>query len=51
MEWHVGGNHIEVEIDGEGEAHVLAQARDGTYVTDDIVTPDDPDVDPSGRHH
>jgi hypothetical protein len=48
-EWHVGGNHIEVEIDGNGEAHVLAQTSDGAYVTNGVVTQDDPDVLTSAR--
>jgi hypothetical protein len=48
-EWHVGGNHIEVEIDGDGEAHILAQDIDGAYVAEGIITPEHPEVLMSAR--
>lgn len=49
VEWHVGGNHIEVEIDRDGEAHVLARASNGAYVTEGIVTQEAPEVLSSAR--
>lgn len=36
-EWHVGGNDIEIEVEGRGAAHVLATAADGEIVADGIV--------------
>jgi hypothetical protein len=49
VEWHVGGNDIEVEIDSGGEAHVIAQTSDGADVTEGIATPDRPEVLSSAR--
>ncbi len=37
VEWHVGGNDIEVEIDAGGEAHVLAETADGATVAEGVV--------------
>ncbi len=39
IEWHVGGNSIEVEIDGGGEAHVLAQGSAGDIVAEGMIAP------------
>lgn len=43
-EWHVGGNSIEVEIDGEGEAHVLADRASGENLAEGGVPLDPGDA-------
>lgn len=40
LEWHAGGDDIEVEVDGAGEAHVLAIDSTEQTVADGILTPD-----------
>ncbi len=37
VEWHVGGNSIEIEIDAEGEPHVLAQTSDGETIVEGVI--------------
>lgn len=37
LEWHVGGNDVEVEIDADGEAHALAETADGATVAEGVV--------------
>ena len=46
-EWHVGGNDIEVEVNGLGEAYVLATRANDETVADGEVSPgrDDPVID------
>lgn len=36
-EWHIGGNSVEVEIDGLGEAHVLADRATGEILAEGVV--------------
>lgn len=42
-EWHVGGSSIEAEIDGNGEAHVLALTADGATIAEGEVPIGEPD--------
>lgn len=35
IEWHVGGNDVEIEIDGSGSVYVLATRSTGDTVVDD----------------
>lgn len=46
-EWHVGGNDIEVEVNGRGEAYVLATRADDETVAEGEFIPgrDDPVID------
>lgn len=44
VEWHVGGNSVEVEIDASGEAHVLARTHDGATVADGVIALGEPDA-------
>jgi hypothetical protein len=37
VEWHVGGNDIEVEVNGVGEAYVFAARSDGEVIADGEV--------------
>lgn len=43
-EWHIGGNAIEVEVDGAGEAHVLADLVGGKPVAEGVVALDSGDA-------
>jgi hypothetical protein len=43
-EWHIGGNAIEVEVDGAGEAHVLADRVGGEPVAEGVVALDTGDA-------
>lgn len=36
-EWHIGGDAVEVEFDGEGAAHVLADRSDGESVAEGML--------------
>lgn len=38
-EWHVGGNHIEIEVDGAGEPHVLATTVEGETIAEGVLEP------------
>ena len=42
-EWHVDGNKIEIEIEGNGDAYLLADRHDGSVVAEGAATRDDPD--------
>lgn len=42
-EWHVDGNKVEIEIEGDGDAYLLADRRDGSVVAEGAATRDDPD--------
>jgi hypothetical protein len=42
-EWHIAGNKIEIEIEGNGDAYLLADRGDGSVVAEGAVTRDDPD--------
>lgn len=44
IEWHVGGNSIEVEIDAGGEPCVLARTHDGATVADGVIALGEPDA-------
>ena len=41
VEWHIGGNGIEVEVDGSGEAYVFAGKASGEVVVDGEVAADE----------
>ena len=42
VEWHVGGNSIEVEVDAQGEPHLLARASDGTTIVEGVIALGEP---------
>jgi hypothetical protein len=42
-EWHVAGNKIEIEIEGTGDAYLLADRGDGSVVAEGVATRNDPD--------
>jgi hypothetical protein len=44
VEWHVGGNSIEVETDASGEPHLLARASDGTMIAEGAIVLGEPDA-------
>lgn len=39
LEWHVGGNDVEIEVDSIGEVHVLISACDGSIVLNEEPPP------------
>jgi len=43
VEWHVGGNSVEVEVDAQGEPHLLASTSDGTVIVEGVVALGEPD--------
>jgi hypothetical protein len=42
IEWHAGREAVEIEVDGEGAAHLLVTAPDGTIVVNDELMPHGP---------
>jgi hypothetical protein len=42
-EWHVAGNRIEIEIEGTGDAYLLADRSDGSTVAEGPATREDPE--------
>ena len=40
IEWHVGGEAVEVEIDGSGDAHALVIDDSGAVIVDSALEPD-----------
>lgn len=43
VEWHVGGNSVEVEVDAQGEPHLLASTSDGTTIVEGVIALGEPD--------
>jgi hypothetical protein len=44
VEWLVNGNSAVIEVDGAGEAYVLATTREGSEVVDGIISRQTPDM-------
>jgi len=42
-EWHIDGNKIEIEVEGNGDAYLLADRCDGSVVAEGTAARDDPD--------
>ena len=40
IEWHIGGNDIEIEVDCDGEVHVLATTTSGETIAEGVVDAD-----------